>query len=121
MWTEGSDRHEPALQEKGAAHLHAQADAEVGDIVLARVLRCKDLALHSARAKAARHQNAVRRVYPAPRLCMLRAVTLLRQGNRSLDYIFFFTHWALINSLTLCSVPGCAGLNPAQNMQFLQL
>jgi hypothetical protein len=42
-------------------HLHAEADAEVGHLVLARVLRSQDLALHAAVAKAAGHKHAVRR------------------------------------------------------------
>jgi hypothetical protein len=40
-------------------HLHAQADAEVGNAVLARVLRGDDLALDAALAEAAGHQDGV--------------------------------------------------------------
>ena len=40
-------------------HLHAQANAQEGDVVLAGVLHGLDLALHPAVAEAAGHQNAV--------------------------------------------------------------
>src|SRR4030088_1832703 len=40
-------------------HLHPEADAEIGHVPLARELRRADLALRSALAKAAGHQNAV--------------------------------------------------------------
>ena len=40
-------------------HLHAQADAEVGHAVLARVLRGDDLAFDAALAEAAGHQDRV--------------------------------------------------------------
>jgi hypothetical protein len=40
-------------------HLHAQADAQVGHLVLAGELGRADLAFHTARAKAAGHQNGV--------------------------------------------------------------
>ena len=40
-------------------HLHAEADAEIRDLALAREPRRADLALGAALAKAARHQNAV--------------------------------------------------------------
>ncbi len=40
-------------------HLHAQADAEIGNAVLAGVAHRADLALHAALAEAAGHQNAV--------------------------------------------------------------
>ena len=39
--------------------LHAEADAEVRDLVLARVLRRQDLAFDAALAEAARHQDRV--------------------------------------------------------------
>jgi hypothetical protein len=40
-------------------HLHAQADAEIGNPVLARVAHGRDLALDTAHAEAARHQDGV--------------------------------------------------------------
>ena len=40
-------------------HLHAEADAEIGDVALAGELGGADFALGAALAEAARHQNAV--------------------------------------------------------------
>ena len=51
-------------------HLHAQADAEVGQLVLARVLRGEDLALDAALAEAAGHEDGI------------EAVELVRVGRR---------------------------------------
>jgi hypothetical protein len=42
-----------------AGHLHAEADAEIGNLALAGELRRQDLAFRTALAKAAGHQNAV--------------------------------------------------------------
>ena len=40
-------------------HLHAEADAEIGHVVLARELGGEDLAFRAALAEAARHEDAV--------------------------------------------------------------
>ena len=40
-------------------HLHAEADAEIGHLALARETRREDLALRAALAEAAGHENAV--------------------------------------------------------------
>ena len=51
----------PASERAGLdhRHLHAEADAEIGHLALARELRREDLAFRAALAEAARHQNAV--------------------------------------------------------------
>ena len=45
-----------------AGHLHAEADAEIGNVAGAREGRRPDLALRAALAEAARHQYAVHAV-----------------------------------------------------------
>ena len=40
-------------------HLHAQADAEIGNVVLPGILRRQDHALNAAAAEAAGNQDAV--------------------------------------------------------------
>ena len=45
--------------ELGHRDLHAEADAQVGHVVLARVARGLDLALDAAHAEAAGHEDAV--------------------------------------------------------------
>src|SRR5690606_20670284 len=40
-------------------HLHAEADAEIGNLALASIARRLDLALRAALPEAARHQNGV--------------------------------------------------------------
>ena len=44
--------------------LHAQADAEEGDVVGARIADGRDLALHAPGAEAAGHENAVQALEP---------------------------------------------------------
>src|SRR5262245_24916151 len=44
-------------------HLHAEADAEERDLVLARVAHGRDLALGAARPEAHRHEDRVRAPY----------------------------------------------------------
>ena len=41
-------------------HLHAQADAEIGDFELSRDARRGDHSLHAALAEASRHDDAVK-------------------------------------------------------------
>ena len=40
--------------------LHSEAYPEIGNVVFARIFRCKDLTLHAAFAETAGHENAVR-------------------------------------------------------------
>src|SRR5690606_10848222 len=41
------------------SHLHAQADAQIGDLVLAGIAHGGDLAFHAAQAEAAGHQDGI--------------------------------------------------------------
>ncbi len=60
----GAGHAADVARELGHGALHAQADAEERDLVLAAVLDGLDLALDAALAEAAGHDDAVRRAQP---------------------------------------------------------
>ena len=65
-------------------HLHAEADAEIGHLALAREAGGEDLALGAARAEAARHQNAVHALEMGGRIGRLSKISLSIQSSLTL-------------------------------------